>query len=61
MSIKQTIENQEELRTALEKNCEQRQRIKQLETIQASTVGGPASAGTAELLELQTRVCLLRF
>lgn len=60
LSMAQMIENQGELRTALEKNSEQRQRIKQLETQQASDFEEPNSDLNAKLLDLQTHVCLLQ-
>lgn len=50
------IENQEELRTALEKNRGQKERIKQLEAAQASKQDGSHSELSAQLEELQTRV-----
>lgn len=50
------IENQEELRTALEKNREQKERIKQLEAAQASKQDSSPSQLRAQLEELQTHV-----
>ena len=50
------IENQEELRTAIEKNREQKERIKQLETAQTSKQDGPPNEMSAQIEELQTRV-----
>lgn len=50
------IENQEELRTALEKNHEQKEQIKQLETVQTSKQDGPSNEMGAQLEELQTHV-----
>lgn len=53
---KQMIENQEELRTALEKNREQKELIKQLQTAQTSKQDGPPSEMSAQQEELQTHV-----
>ncbi|XP_039638281.1 centromere-associated protein E isoform X2 [Perca fluviatilis] len=50
------IENQEELRTAIEKNREQKERIKQLETAQTSKQDGPPNEMSAQIEELQTRM-----
>lgn len=55
-STKQMIENQEELRTALEKNREQKELIKQLQTAQTSKQDGPPSEMSAQQEELQTHV-----
>ncbi len=50
------IENQEELRTALEKNREQKVQIKQLEAAQTSRQDAPSSEMSAEQEQLQTHV-----
>lgn len=50
------IENQEELRTALEKNREQKGRIKELEAAQASKQDCSHSEQSAQMQELQARV-----
>lgn len=50
------IDNQEELRTVLEKNREQKERLKQLETAQTSKLDGPPSEMSAQQEELQTHV-----
>uniref|UniRef100_A0AAQ6IUF4 Centromere-associated protein E n=1 Tax=Anabas testudineus TaxID=64144 RepID=A0AAQ6IUF4_ANATE len=55
-NVEMMIENQEELRTALEKNREQRERIKQLEAAQASKPENSPSELSAQLEELQTHV-----
>lgn len=54
--VKQMIENQEELRTALEKNREQNEQIKRLEAAQMSSQDGLSSEMNAQLAELQTHV-----
>ncbi|KAM9840829.1 centromere-associated protein E [Aulostomus maculatus] len=51
-NIEMMIENQEELRVALDKNCKHQQRIKELET-QRSNSKGPTSDLRAQLEELQ--------
>lgn len=54
------IENQEELRTALGKIADLKQRLKQLEDSQTSNLGKPFDDMTSELETLQTQVgCLL--
>lgn len=54
---KQMIENQEELRTVLEKNHKQKELIKQLETAQTAKQDGPPSEMSAvRQEELQTHV-----
>lgn len=51
------IENQEELRTVLEKNREQKELIKQLETAQtAKQDGSPSEMSAVQPEELQTHV-----
>ncbi|XP_054613540.1 centromere-associated protein E isoform X7 [Dunckerocampus dactyliophorus] len=50
------IENQGELRTALEKNCALKEQIKQLEDSQTSNSGKPIEDLTAEIGELQTQI-----
>lgn len=50
------IENQEELRTALEKNREQKEQIRQLETVQTSKQDGTVTEMSAQLEALQTHV-----
>ncbi|XP_035534959.1 centromere-associated protein E [Morone saxatilis] len=55
-NVEMMIENQEELRTALEKSREQRERIKQLETAQTSKQDGPPNDTGAQQEELQTRI-----
>ncbi|XP_070705808.1 centromere-associated protein E [Pempheris klunzingeri] len=52
-NVEMMIENQEELRTALEKNREQKAQIKQLETGQTSKHDGPPNEMNAQLEELQ--------
>ncbi|KAM7394939.1 hypothetical protein PAMA_006602 [Pampus argenteus] len=55
-NVEMMIENQEELRTALEKNHRQKERIKQLETAQTSNLDGSPSDMGAQLFELQTNI-----
>ncbi|XP_032399570.1 centromere-associated protein E [Etheostoma spectabile] len=50
------IENQEELRAAMEKNRQQKERIKQLETAQTSKQDDPPNETSAQIDELQTRM-----
>lgn len=50
------IENQEELRTALEKNHKQKEWIKQLETGQTTNLDGSPNDMSAQLLKLQAHV-----
>ncbi|XP_076613156.1 centromere-associated protein E [Chaetodon auriga] len=52
-NVEMMIENQEELRTVLEKNREQKERLKQLETAQTSK---PPSEMSAQQEELQTHL-----
>ncbi|KAG7239171.1 hypothetical protein INR49_029922 [Caranx melampygus] len=54
--IKQMIENQEELRTALEKNREQKELIRQLETAQTSTQDGTLTEMSAQLEAKQAQI-----
>ncbi|XP_047184405.1 centromere-associated protein E isoform X2 [Scophthalmus maximus] len=54
-NVEMMIENQEELRTALEKNREHRERIRQLETTRTST-----QDGSAQLEPLQTHIMQLQ-
>lgn len=57
----QMIEHQEELRTALEKNREQKELIRQLETAQTSRQDAPPTEMTEQQEELQTHVSLKTF
>ncbi|XP_034755782.1 centromere-associated protein E [Etheostoma cragini] len=50
------IENQEELRAAMEKNRQQKERIKQLETVVTSKQDDPPNEISAQIDELQTRM-----
>lgn len=50
------IENQDELRAALERNREQKELIKQLEAAQTSKQDGLPSEMSPQLEELQTHV-----
>ncbi|XP_037606174.1 centromere-associated protein E isoform X21 [Sebastes umbrosus] len=52
-NVEMMIENQDELRTALEKSREQKERIKQLETAQTSEQDGPPCEVSAPTEELQ--------
>ncbi|KAM9339637.1 LOW QUALITY PROTEIN: centromere-associated protein E [Symphorus nematophorus] len=52
-NVEMMIENQEELRTALEKNREQKDLIKRLKAAQKSKQDGPPSETTAQQEELQ--------
>ncbi|XP_042246238.1 centromere-associated protein E isoform X1 [Thunnus maccoyii] len=54
-NVEMMIEIQEELRTALEKNHEQKEQIKQLETAQTPNSDGPPNDMSGQLLELQTQ------
>ncbi|XP_044232862.1 centromere-associated protein E isoform X5 [Thunnus albacares] len=54
-NVEMMIEIQEELRTALEKNHEQKEQIKQLETTQTPNSDGPPNDMSGQLLELQTQ------
>lgn len=54
--MKQMIENQEELRTALEKNREQKDLIRQLETAQTSTQDGSLAEMSTQLEAKQAQV-----
>lgn len=56
--FKQMIEHQEELRTALEKNREQKELIRQLETAQTSRQDAPPTEMSEQQEELQTHVSL---
>ena len=58
LSVKQMIENQEELRTALEKNREQLKQIKVLESAQLSKLDGPPHNSSSQLKELKANVSL---
>lgn len=51
----QTIENQEQLRTALEVNHEQKELIKQLQKEQTSRLDGPPSETSAQQQQLLTQ------
>lgn len=51
----QTIENQEQLRTALEVNREQKELIKQLQKEQTSRLDGPSSETSAQQQQLLTQ------
>ncbi|XP_034060466.1 centromere-associated protein E isoform X8 [Gymnodraco acuticeps] len=53
-NVDMTIENQEELRTALEKNRQQRETIKRLENAQTSQQEAPPNETSAQTEELQT-------
>ncbi|XP_067427601.1 centromere-associated protein E isoform X5 [Thunnus thynnus] len=55
-NVEMMIEIQEELRTALEKNHEQKEQIKQLETAQTPNSDGPPNDMSGQLLELQTQI-----
>ncbi|XP_041813994.1 centromere-associated protein E isoform X4 [Chelmon rostratus] len=55
-NVEMMIDNQEELRTVLEKNREQKERLKQLETAQTSKLDGPPSEMSAQQEELQTHL-----
>lgn len=56
--FKQMIEHQEELRTALEKNREQKELIGQLQTAQTSRQDAPPTEMSEQQEELQTHVSL---
>ncbi|KAM6992315.1 centromere-associated protein E [Tautogolabrus adspersus] len=59
-NVEMMIENQDELRTALERNNEQKEMIKQLESARTSKQDGPAPSDTsAQLEELQTQIMTL--
>ncbi|XP_065819584.1 centromere-associated protein E isoform X1 [Labrus bergylta] len=59
-NVEMTIENQDELRTALERNNEQKEMIKQLQSARTSKQDGPDPSDTsAQLEELQTRMMTL--
>ncbi|XP_034006458.1 centromere-associated protein E isoform X12 [Trematomus bernacchii] len=53
-NVDMMIENQEELRTALEKNRQRRETIKQLENAQTSQQEAPPNETSAQIEELQT-------
>ncbi|XP_027131713.1 centromere-associated protein E-like [Larimichthys crocea] len=55
-NVDMMIENQDELRAALEKNCEQKERIKQLETAQKSQQDAPPRDLSEQQEELQTQI-----
>lgn len=61
MCVKQMIEIQEELRAALEKNQEQKEQIKKLETTHTSNSDGLPSNINGQLLEMQTHVSSLMY
>lgn len=56
MICKQMIENQDELRSALEKNREQKKLIEELESSQSSTQDGLTSDISTQVDQLQTQV-----
>ncbi|XP_060908633.1 centromere-associated protein E isoform X1 [Labrus mixtus] len=59
-NVELMIENQDELRTALERNNEQKEMIKQLQSARTSKQDGPDPSDTsAQLEELQTRMMTL--
>ncbi|TMS12229.1 DNA repair protein RAD51-like protein B [Larimichthys crocea] len=58
-NVDMMIENQDELRAALEKNCEQKERIKQLETAQKSQQDAPPRDLSEQQEELQTQIAQL--
>ncbi|XP_061887601.1 centromere-associated protein E isoform X2 [Entelurus aequoreus] len=55
-NVEMMIENQDELRTALEKICALKRQVSQLEDTQTSNVGKPTDDMTAEFGELQTQI-----
>ncbi|KAM4522078.1 centromere-associated protein E [Odontesthes bonariensis] len=55
-NVDMMIENQEELRTALEKNREQLKKIKVLESAQLSKLDGPPNDSSSQLKELKTNI-----
>nr|XP_046266272.1 centromere-associated protein E isoform X2 [Scatophagus argus] len=55
-NVEMMIENQEELRTTLDKNREQKERIKQLEAAQTSKADCPPSETSPQPEELQTHM-----
>ncbi|KAM3601787.1 uncharacterized protein V6R79_018953 [Siganus canaliculatus] len=55
-NVEMMIENQEELRTALEKNREQKERIRQLESERAAVQDGPSPSPSAQKDELQVQI-----
>ncbi|XP_034555301.1 centromere-associated protein E isoform X5 [Notolabrus celidotus] len=58
-NVEMMIENQEELRTALDKNNEQKELIKRLKAAQTSTHDAAQPETSAQLEELQTQVSTL--